>query len=136
MNSDATSRNNARQSDERRQKPPLTDDTESAHSSAPSEIPVGRTEPALQAAADIGAGIPGSEERSSHTMSTAAFWLGVLSIFIGGDVVAVPLVAALLGLLGLIDADSDKHKNRWMAGVGLVLGAIYTLAYLYLHGHM
>jgi hypothetical protein len=77
---------------------------------------------------------PGFVHRRDQTLPTIALILGILSMVLvccyGGICLGLP--AAILGFLGMRNADSDSHRygGRGMAIGGLVLGVVSFLGSL------
>jgi hypothetical protein len=53
------------------------------------------------------------------------FWIGI-----------IPLAGLGLSVAGLTSFKPETQKNKWMAGVGLALSILYTLAYMGHYGHL
>ena len=68
--------------------------------------------------------------------SAIGFYLGVASVFLGSAVGALSLAATMFSAVGLVTYNADRHKNRWMGPVGLVLGVLSTLMYMRRYGHL
>ena len=67
--------------------------------------------------------------------ATAAFVLGLISLpfaWVG----VIPLTAVAVSLFALCTFDGDRHKNWWMAAVGMVLGVLGTVAMLAHYKHI
>jgi len=61
--------------------------------------------------------------------------LGFASVFL--YVVGIlPVLAVVFSAIGLGTFDERRHKNRWTAIVGLVLGILYTIMYMHAYGHI
>jgi hypothetical protein len=84
----------------------------------------------------------GQEPHSSDQFAVKQNGWGVagLSISILGyfiyEVGLVPLLGLAASIVGLATFDVSQHKNRWMATVGLIIGSIGTLLYLYSYGYI
>jgi hypothetical protein len=77
----------------------------------------------------------GAAEKSNNGAALTGFILGLASIvlyFVG----IIPVLAMVFGSIGLATFKPDAQKNKWMAGVGLALGVVYTATMLILYGHM
>ena len=72
----------------------------------------------------------------NNWQSTTGFSLGVVSVFLGGAIGLLPIVAMILSGVGLATFDPTKHKNKWMGAVGLILGALFTLVNMKNYGHL
>ncbi|PIR57501.1 MAG: hypothetical protein COU72_00600 [Parcubacteria group bacterium CG10_big_fil_rev_8_21_14_0_10_41_35] len=68
-------------------------------------------------------------------MAVLSFWLGVISIFFGVSIGMIPLVAIILGAVG-INNTKNEGAGRWMAIVGLILGVIFLLSNAYTNNHL
>ena len=74
-------------------------------------------------------------EKKHNWAAVTGFVLGLASIlfyWLG----LIPILAVVFSGIGLGTFDSEKHKRKWMAGVGLALGIIYTLGYLTTYGYI
>ena len=75
------------------------------------------------------------DNRTNNWQATTGFYLGLASIlfaFIG----IIPILCLVFSAVGLANTNPAVHKNKWMAAVGLVLGILYTLAYMNMYGHL
>ncbi|MGI6415760.1 MAG: hypothetical protein ACOX1P_08845 [Thermoguttaceae bacterium] len=48
----------------------------------------------------------------------------------------IPILAIVFSAVGLGTFKPNIHKNKWMAGVGLALGIVYTIMYMQAYGHL
>lgn len=76
-----------------------------------------------------------TSNRTNNGMAVTGFILGLASIFLY-FIGILPIFAVVFGGLGLTTFNSQTHKNKWMAVVGLALGVIYTIAMLNYYGHL
>jgi hypothetical protein len=79
-------------------------------------------------------GEPPQEPKKNNSMAVTGFVLGIVSAFfyfIG----ILPILAIVFSSIGLGTFKPDSQKNKWMAGVGLALGIIYTLMYMRAYGY-
>ena len=77
------------------------------------------------------------EQVPTNKMALIGFVLGLVSVFtfiIG----LVPIAAVIFSIIGLIQTSEKrgKEKGQWMAIVGLILGVVYFLVYLYTYGYI
>lgn len=81
-----------------------------------------------------------SPEVSKEPMSKLAitgFILGIISVFVGGEVGIIPICAIIFGGCGIYyTSPRFKKRGRWMAIIGLILGVVYLMANLYHYGHI
>lgn len=70
------------------------------------------------------------KELKNNTNALVGFILGIISAFLYSIIGILPILGLIFSILGLTSFDDSKHKNKWMAIWGLVLGIIYTLMYL------
>ena len=75
------------------------------------------------------------ESRGNNKFAVAGFALGLASIFLY-EIGIVPVLAVAISIVGLATYDPAEQTGRWMALVGLVLGVVYTFAYLVAYGHI
>jgi len=68
-------------------------------------------------------------------MAATGFVLGIVSIFLY-FIGILPILAIVFSAIGLGTFKQELQKNKWMAGVGLALGIIYTLMYMRAYGHL
>ncbi|MFV0275529.1 MAG: DUF4190 domain-containing protein [Bacilli bacterium] len=59
-----------------------------------------------------------------------SFIIGLLSIFLGFTFI-VPIIALVLGLIGITTLNKEKQKGMWMAIVGLILGILFLCSALW-----
>ncbi|GEM_PF-3744199 len=70
-----------------------------------------------------------------NKFAVAAFVHGLLSILLF-EIGIVPILAVIFSLIGLGTYRTGEHSGRWMAVVGLILGVLYSFAYLAAYGHI
>jgi hypothetical protein len=75
------------------------------------------------------------EEKRNNPMGATGFVLGIVSIFLY-FIGILPISAIVFSAIGLGTFKEELQKNKWMAGVGLALGIIYTLMYMRAYGHL
>lgn len=71
----------------------------------------------------------------NNPLALTGFVLGLAAVplyFIG----VIPILAVVFSAIGLARFDPARQKNKWMAGVGLALGVVYTLVSLGHYGHL
>lgn len=71
-----------------------------------------------------------------NLLCKTGFILGLFSIFLGGFIGLLPIVTVIVSLIGLVKFDNLINKAKWQGYVGLVLGILYTIVYLYNYGHI
>lgn len=74
-------------------------------------------------------------QKKNNLIATTGFSLGIVSVFfyfIG----ILPILAIVFSSIGLATFKSELQKNKWMAGVGLALGIIYTFMYVRAIGYL
>jgi hypothetical protein len=66
---------------------------------------------------------------TNNGMAMTGFILGLVSVvfYVIG---ILPILAVIFSAVGLGTFKSHVQKNRWMAITGLILGILYTLAYM------
>ena len=72
---------------------------------------------------------------TNNRMALVGFCLGLVSILLF-DLGVVPLAAIVCSAIGLRTFKADTQKNKWMAGVGLVLGILFMLVNAEMNGHI
>jgi len=72
-------------------------------------------------------------EKKNNPFALWGFVLGIASVFLGMGL--VPIVAIVLSITG-IKHTKKGAGDRKMAIVGLILGIIYTIVYLYNSGYL
>ena len=77
-----------------------------------------------------------ADVRTHNRMALAGFCLGLVSILWGGLLGLLPIAAIVCSAIGLGTFNADTQKNKWMAGVGLGIGIVYTLAYMQIYGYL
>ena len=75
------------------------------------------------------------DERERSGLVVAAFVGGIVSIF-AFTIGVIPIATVIVAVIALARFDARRHKGRWMAWTGLVLGGVYTFAYLEYYGHI
>jgi DNA-directed RNA polymerase subunit RPC12/RpoP len=86
-------------------------------------------------AADSAKKLADSAKKVNNGAALTGFILGLASIilfFIG----IIPILAVVFSSIGLATFKPEVQKNKWMAGVGLALGILYTIMMLSLHRHL
>lgn len=76
-----------------------------------------------------------SADTPANGYATAGLWLGISSVFLA-EFGIIPLLAIIFSFIGLGKADERAGKGRLAAVFGLVLGILYTLASLHMHGNI
>ena len=76
-----------------------------------------------------------TNELTNNRMALVGFCLGLVSILLF-DLGVVPLAAIVCSAIGLRTFKADTQKNKWMAGVGLVLGILFMLVNAEMNGHI
>jgi len=71
-----------------------------------------------------------------NLLCKTGFILGLFSIFLGGFIGMLPIVTVIVSIIGLVKFDKSMNKAKWQGYVGLVLGILYTMVYLYNYGHI
>ena len=73
--------------------------------------------------------------RRSNGMAVTGFILGLASVvfYVVG---IIPILAVVFSGLGLTSFKPEAQKNKWMGGVGLALGIIYTVMMLNHYGYL
>ncbi len=74
-------------------------------------------------------------DRPVSKLAAVGLALGLASIFLYGFAL-LPLAAVAVSGIGLWNLRPDREAGLWMAVVGVVLGAIYTVASLAAAGHV
>lgn len=64
-----------------------------------------------------------------------SFSLGVVSVFLGSSIGMIPLVAIILGIIGINNTKKEK-TGRWIAISGLILGIIFLFGNAYVYNHL
>jgi len=65
--------------------------------------------------------------KKNNALAVMGFLLGIASVFLAGLIGIFPILAIVFSSLGLGTFNPGSQKNKWMAGVGLTLGIIYTV---------
>src|SRR5208337_833874 len=76
-----------------------------------------------------------AQKKRNNPMAATGFVLGIVSIFLY-FIGILPILAIVFSAIGLGTFKQELQKNKWMAGVGLALGIIYTLMYMRAYGHL
>lgn len=98
---------------------------------APSGLPIGR-------AVRYGNGMEsssGGATKQNNGMAIAGFVLGIVSIFLY-FIGILPILAIVFSSIGMATFKPESQKNKWMAGVGLALGIIYSLMMVNYYGRL
>ncbi len=74
-------------------------------------------------------------DRPVSKLAAAGLVLGLASTFLYGFAL-LPLAAVAVSGIGLWNLRPDRQAGLWMAIVGVVLGAVYTVVYLAAAGHV
>ena len=64
--------------------------------------------------------------KKNNGLALASFILSLVGLIVAG--IPCGIAAVVTGILGITKFDSNTQKNKWMAIVGLVLGAIDVIA--------
>ena len=75
-------------------------------------------------------------QQKNNSFCKTGFILGICSIFLGGDIGILPILTIIFSSIGLSNFDNKINKNKWQGTIGLILGILYTLVYLYNYGHI
>ena len=67
-----------------------------------------------------------NEAKSNNGFAATGFILGLASMPLYA-IGIIPILAVIFSIIGLATFDEEKQKNRWMAGVGLALGVVFTI---------
>ncbi len=70
-----------------------------------------------------------------NKLAITGFILGILSIFLS-SIGIIPILALVLSSIGLYQIKERKEEGAVLAIIGLILGAIYTLVYMNIYGHI
>ena len=62
-----------------------------------------------------------SSQKKSNTCALASFVCSMVGLLIFG--IPCGIVAVVTGIIGLVKFDSSKENNKWMAIVGICVGA-------------
>ncbi len=65
--------------------------------------------------------------KKSNLYCEVGFVLGVFSFFYSGFF-AVPVLAAIISLTGILTFKNSRHKDKWKAYWGLFLGTLLAMA--------
>jgi hypothetical protein len=84
---------------------------------------------------DVGVEKPVFAAKKNNPMALTGFILGCCAVVLY-QVGIIPILALIFSSLGISHFDPAVHKNRWMGGVGLALGVIFTLMYLVAYHHL
>ncbi|WP_088257600.1 DUF4190 domain-containing protein [Fimbriiglobus ruber] len=76
-----------------------------------------------------------SVEKSNNPVAIVGFLLGLLSVFLYA-IGIIPILAIVFSGIGLATFNSETQKNKWVAGLGLALGVVYTIMMLNQYGHI
>jgi hypothetical protein len=69
----------------------------------------------------------GINRKKHNVYCEIGFFLGVFSIFYSGFI-AVPLLAVTFSIIGITTFRNSKHKDKWKAYWGILLGTLLALA--------
>ncbi len=67
-------------------------------------------------------------EKNLNICALLSFIFSLVGLFVFG--VPLGIAAIILGIIGIVKFDNEKQKFKWMAIVGLVLGAVDIIAIL------
>jgi len=70
-----------------------------------------------------------------NALALTGFILGLASIFLSW-IGIIPILAIIFSAIGIDQTKKKKEKGKELAIIGLILGIIYTIVYLYQHGHL
>jgi len=76
-----------------------------------------------------------SSQVKKNKFAVIGFVLGIISIFFS-SIGVIPILASILSAIGFYEIDKGKGEGKTMAAIGLILGIIYTIVYLYTYGHI
>ncbi len=80
--------------------------------------------------------IEGPQEASRRNpFAIAGLALGVVSFFLF-SIGLIPILAIVFSSIGLAKSGNYQGAGRVQAWIGLVLGIVYTVVYLYHYGHL
>ena len=68
-----------------------------------------------------------TNKKKSNLYCEIGFILGVFSFFYSGFF-AVPVLAAIISLTGILTIKNSRHKDKWKAYWGLFLGTLLAMA--------
>lgn len=74
-------------------------------------------------------------EKKNNAAGVTSFVFGIFSYFMAPAGLP-PLIAILYGIRACVSFDDDTQKNGWFGVVGLILGIIYFVYYLYEYGYI
>lgn len=66
--------------------------------------------------------VESNSEKKNNALALASFICSLVGLLIFG--MPCGLAAIVTGILGIVKFDEETEKNKWMAIVGLVLGAV------------
>lgn len=70
------------------------------------------------------------EFKPGNPAATTGLVLGIASIFLGGLVGLLPIIAIVFAGIGLSRASARQNAGKIQAWIGLILGIVYTVVYL------
>ena len=76
-----------------------------------------------------------SSQVKKNKFAVIGFILGIISIFFS-SIGIIPILALIFSVIGFYQIDKGKGEGKTMAAIGLILGIIYTIVYLYTYGHI
>ncbi len=76
-----------------------------------------------------------ADQRKASGMAVAGFSLGIASVFLYW-IGIVPILGLIFSIIALATYRPEIHTGRWMAVIGLVLSALYTVMSLAALGHL
>jgi hypothetical protein len=90
---------------------------------------------AAAAASAAAASAPAEPAKSNNGMALTGFLLGLVSVAFYA-IGIIPILAVVFSGIGLGTFKPAAQTNKWMAGVGLALGVVYTIMMLNQYGHL
>jgi hypothetical protein len=103
--------------------------------SAVIELPSNTSTPSPRAASGSPTVEATQRASSSNTAATWGMWLGIVSIFLGPSIGLLPISTIVLSGIGLLKV-KERGCGKGKAVVGLILGFLFTLAYLNNYGYL
>jgi len=73
-------------------------------------------------------------EKTNNKAAVAGFILGLLSILLAW-IGIIPLCAIIFSVVGVCTFKPETQKNKWQVIVGLILGILFMLVNMRIHGH-
>lgn len=66
---------------------------------------------------------------TNHISALFGLIAGLVSLTVNSHFI-LPLIAIFMSIIGLLTFDETKHRQKWQAVIGLLLGSISALANL------